>query len=329
MASGKPLWKEDWEKVREHYVRWWAHVGPVLVFSGLPLLQPTRGDADFPEPAKNLEQRYTDPVWSARNERARLAQMVLPADTLPIARVDYGTVELAACFGAAPRFAESTVWYEPCRLEPEQYGRLLLTKAEKRYRVYRDVMLALVQASGGDFIVGAPNFTPNLDTLMELRGTQNLLFDLIERPEWVKEKLAEINESFFRAFDDYYPHILADGGTAFMSFCIWGPGKTSQVQCDFAAMISPAMFREFVVPSLQAQCAWLDHSLFHGSFAVSLGRPGRDLPLGRTAGDPGVGRVAVGAGGGAVAGGGSEVGFYLQANAGCGEVSAVVGNDAG
>lgn len=35
------------------------------------------------------------------------------------------------------------------------------------------------------------------------------------------------------------------------------------MQCDFAAMISPSMFAEFVVPALRRQCRWLDHSLFH------------------------------------------------------------------
>jgi len=28
-------------------------------------------------------------------------------------------------------------------------------------------------------------------------------------------------------------------------------------------MISPGMFKEFVLPPLQRQCAWLDHSMFH------------------------------------------------------------------
>jgi hypothetical protein len=35
------------------------------------------------------------------------------------------------------------------------------------------------------------------------------------------------------------------------------------VQCDAAAMISPAMFQRFVVPALSEQCEWLDYSLFH------------------------------------------------------------------
>ena len=44
---------------------------------------------------------------------------------------------------------------------------------------------------------------------------------------------------------------------------IWGPDKTAKVQCDAAAMISPAMLAEFVVPALTEQCEWLDYSMFH------------------------------------------------------------------
>ncbi|MCL2699986.1 MAG: hypothetical protein FWE68_06705, partial [Defluviitaleaceae bacterium] len=34
-------------------------------------------------------------------------------------------------------------------------------------------------------------------------------------------------------------------------------------QCDFAYMISPAMFGEFVMPSMEAHCAHLGHTTYH------------------------------------------------------------------
>ena len=71
--------------------------------------------------------------------------------------------------------------------------------------------------------------------------------DLVERPTWVEERLAEINAAFFAAFDLLYAKVRdADGGNAFSAFRIWGPGKTAKVQCDFSCMISPRMFRQFV-----------------------------------------------------------------------------------
>jgi hypothetical protein len=34
-------------------------------------------------------------------------------------------------------------------------------------------------------------------------------------------------------------------------------------QCDFAIMLSPAMFDRFVLPNLQAQTEYFDHSCYH------------------------------------------------------------------
>ena len=35
------------------------------------------------------------------------------------------------------------------------------------------------------------------------------------------------------------------------------------MQCDFAHMISPEMFEEFVLPSIKEQCQYLDYSIYH------------------------------------------------------------------
>lgn len=41
------------------------------------------------------------------------------------------------------------------------------------------------------------------------------------------------------------------------------PGRVAKLQCDFSAMISPDMFKEFVLPYLKKQCDYLDYSLCH------------------------------------------------------------------
>lgn len=130
------------------------------------------------------------------------------------------------------------------------------------------VHLALIEAglkhAGGNYLVGMPDLIENIDTLAQLRGPGALLFDLIEKPAWVHQHLAELNEIYFEAFSRIYSLIKDDtGGNAFAAFQIWGPGKTAKIQCDFSAMISPTMFRTFVQPYLEQQCQWLDFSLYH------------------------------------------------------------------
>lgn len=266
MHYEKPNWIDDWESVSRHYCKWWKREGPVLRIDFLTPVYEMRADAPKPPEPVDSHQRHTDPDWFAANQRFLLSRKRYLADNLPFAVTDYGTVQLAACFGAEPVFDEKhdTIWYKDWICDIEDCPEFILKKTEPWWLTYRKVMERVYEASKGDYIVGMPAFGSNLDVLAELRGAQNLLYDLIDEPDWVKEKLEEINRAFFVAFDDYYADIqLADGSSAYTFFDIWGPGKVSQVQCDFAAMISPAMFEEFVIPPLQRQCAWLDHSLFH------------------------------------------------------------------
>jgi hypothetical protein len=260
----KPRWKDNWENTQEHYRQWWRREGPVLRITGLPPLAQPRDKIPLPPMPTNPRECHTEPNWFALSQRHSLSRSRFPADNLPIAHTEYGCVQLATCFGSEPEFDKHTVWYNECISDPDDCPALVLTKQEPWWQAYKRIMLQVLKISKGDYLVGMPAFGSNLDVLAELRGTQVLLYDLIDRPDWVKEKLEEINQSFFVAFDDYYEHIrLIDGSSAYTYFHIWGPGKVSQVQCDFAAMISPDMFAEFVVPPLQRQCEWLDLSLFH------------------------------------------------------------------
>jgi len=87
---------------------------------------------------------------------------------------------------------------------------------------------------------------------------------MIERPDWVKARIAEVNRAYFEVFNRLYERIRSqDGRSMFGWFRTWAPGKVAKVQCDGCSMFSPSMFREFVVPALTEQCAWLDYSLFH------------------------------------------------------------------
>lgn len=128
----------------------------------------------------------------------------------------------------------------------------------------RDFLAGSVACADGAYLVPMPDLVENIDVLAALRDNQVLMMDMVMRPDWVLGKLDEINQVYFQAFDALYDIIKQpDGSNAFCAFSIWGPGKTAKVQCDAAAMFSPAMFEQFVVPTLTVQCEWLDYSMFH------------------------------------------------------------------
>lgn len=92
------------------------------------------------------------------------------------------------------------------------------------------IIEAGLHRSKGRYLVGMPDLIENMNTLAALRDSQLLLFDLIERPDWVHNRLNEINQAFFQAFSLIFEKIKdEDGGNAFSAFCIWGPGKTAKI----------------------------------------------------------------------------------------------------
>ncbi len=258
-------WKTNWPETRQHLLDWWDHKGFVLSHwgTGMDTGGSLYGIDAVEEPASPV-QRHTDVEWIGRNEVYRLSRNWQGADFLPIAYPDYGTVSLATFMGVEPRFEDEYILYHPTGLSPENNRTLTLDRDGKSYRTIRNAALNLRDRSEGRYFVSYPAFMPGLDVLAELRGTQELLMDLILNPEWVKEKQAEINTCFFDCYNEFYNELKgSDGGSMNGWFMIWGPGKTSLAQCDFCAMISPDMFEEFEAPYLREHCDTLDNTLFH------------------------------------------------------------------
>lgn len=256
-------WKPDWPQAREQWARFWRREGLAIA------IHPRRGrpiEPLAPPPAPtSLEQRWLDPAYRATRTEYEMATHASLAEGLPIFDTNIGPGSLGLLLGAEGRLDEGTVWYYPCIADPDSHGPLRFV-AEGNVWFARHMALietGLARAAGR-YLVGIPDLIEGLDTLAALRGDMQLLYDLKERPGWVKERLAEINVAYFQVFDLMYDRVrTVEGGNVFTAFRIWGPGKTAKLQCDFSANISPTMFREFVSPYLAEQCAWLDYSLYH------------------------------------------------------------------
>lgn len=263
-------WKSNWPETQQHFVDWWQRRGLVLGGPPLPAAQPRAQEISgltIPGPASSIADGFIDAQARALRSHAALASQDFPADILPIAGTDIGPGSLALLLGSEPGFAPDTVWFEPCMaddLEPEKRPPLRFDPENRWWQIHEATIRACAGLGQGRYMVGCPDLIENIDTLASLRGSQPLLVDMVERPEWVSARLAEINQVWFAAYGRIYDLIhLSDGSSVFGAFSLWGPGKTAKVQCDASAMFSPAMFERFVVPALAEQCAWLDHSMFH------------------------------------------------------------------
>lgn len=263
------MWKDNWEETKRRFDDWWDRKGLLIgEWGGIPSENGEMHEdvAEPPAPA-SAKLAYTEAEARALRNHYSLSRLKFPADILPIAETHIGPGSLALFCGCEPGFSKETVWYEPCIMDcenPEKLPPLRFDPENKWWKLTERTLRKSVELGRGKYMVGCPDLIENIDILSSLRDPQTLMMDMIERPEWVEEKVREINQVFFEAYNRVYDIIkLEDGSFAFGAFRLWGRGKTAKVQCDASAMFSPEMFNRFVVPCLTEQCEWLDNSLYH------------------------------------------------------------------
>ncbi|HWP40233.1 MAG TPA: hypothetical protein VNL70_04860 [Tepidisphaeraceae bacterium] len=266
------LWKSNWPQTRVHFEDWWRGRGLVLGSWG-PGLPTARVHADVAEPPAppSIAQRHTDADYIARHTRYKMSRRAWPADILPAAWPHIGTLPLAGYLGATPEYAPNNVWYRPCISDLQTHPPLRFDPDHPQVRQLETIVRETVKLAAGNYFVGMPALLGGIDVLAELRGTADLLMDMLDAPELVHRRLREIQDAYVQAFDRMYDIVkLDDGSMCYGYFMLWGHGKTGLCQCDTAAMFSPQMFAEFVVPYLREQCAYLDWSMFHVDGAQAL-----------------------------------------------------------
>jgi len=195
-------WKQNWPETQTGFTRWWNREG-MLIYLTANSPAPRTPELE-PERPADITTAWLDPVY--RRERAEhdLSRTHFLAEAFPIFDTQIGPGSLSTFLGARPEFAVDTVWYWPCIMDPERYGPIRFSTENNPWL---DAHLALVDEgikhANGRYLVSIPDMIENLDTLASLRGDSLLMFDLIERPAWVMEKIAEINQAYF-AFHGTY-----------------------------------------------------------------------------------------------------------------------------
>lgn len=241
---------------------WWRRDN-----KGLPLinLKANRDQAKWTiQGPKNTEMYYLDAEYKIEGTRQWIRNVRFLGDSYASVSADIGPGSVALYLGGEPRFAWDTVWFKPCFAGLEKMPLLRFDPENKWWVKHLEIIQTLRKAAGDDFIVNIPDLLENLDIYAALRGPENTLYDIMDDPEMVEEAVAQIDDSYFKYYDVMYD-IVKDKNdiSSFTVFNILGKGRVAKICCDFSAMISPAQFRRFVLPSLKKQVKYLDHSLYH------------------------------------------------------------------
>ena len=254
-------WKSNLEDTKKRYVNWWNHKGIILnMWEHFQEGVTPHADVPAPPPYRDLNQRWFDPEWRADYLDWYVAHSSLMADMLPVANTQLGPGSLAAILGGVFEGGEDTIWIHP---NPDYTDDITFNPNHPNFLLHKNLLKACKAKAQGHYYVGMPDLMEGLDVLAAIKGTDKVLLDTVMQPEVLERQMQQINDIYFRVFDELYDIIREGDEMAFCYFSSWAPGKMSKLQSDISTMISVDDYRRFVQPFIREQCQKIDYTLYH------------------------------------------------------------------
>jgi len=255
------MWKQNLEETKKHYIDWWNHKG-IVVNMWEHFQNGVKPHADVPMPPepKSLDQRWFDPEWRAEYLDWYVAHSSLKADMLPVANTQLGPGSLAAILGGVFEGGEDTIWIHP---DPNYTDDIKFDPQHPNWLLHKKLLRACKEKAAGNYYVGMPDLMEGMDVLAAMKGTDKVLLDTVMQPDVLERQMQQINDIYFKVFDELYDIIREGDEMAFCYFSSWAPGKMAKLQSDISTMISVEDYRRFVQPFIRQQCQKIDYTLYH------------------------------------------------------------------
>lgn len=250
------LYKPDWEETKARYEAWWR--GEVLDRVCIAVSAPKKEPRAVLPPRDN-RSRWLDANWRIEAWEASLEATYFGGEAFPCPTILIGS---PAFYGCELVFQETTIWAKKY-IDWERGDSVQFKPDSEHWLAVSSMLEKIVERAKGRFFVGIPTIGSPTDTLSSLRTAGELCLDIILRPQRLRAVLSQLQTDWFRIYNHF--HRLTSrhqsGSSAWLS--VWSPGTYYPLQCDFSCMISAKQFEEFVLPEIEAQSTWLDHSLYH------------------------------------------------------------------
>ena len=218
-----------------------------------------------PEPATD-EELWTDVDYVIEAAESMLARTAYFGDALPVYNPWLGPDQFAGWLGAdlvlKPR--EFTSWVVPFVEDWNDYPQWRIDPDNQWWKLYLEIVRRSIDAGQGKWITAYPDLHSGIDALSALRGPENLIMDMMTRPDGVKRAMDQMTDLFKWVVDEVSGIVLPAGqGTSNWTMG-WSEKRFVCIgQNDFTCMISPQMFDEFCWHDNEQTCNHVDYSLYH------------------------------------------------------------------
>ena len=260
------VYKEDWNETQKRYQAWGN--GEYFGRCALWVTAPRGNPPDNPPPQTpgSAIERWTNLDYLSALNEYNHSRIFYGAEAFPIWSPGYpGSSSIATFLGCPLHLDYQTGWHEPILIDDDwDVRKLKIDKQNRWWQFTLELLKSSTVEAAGKSIPSIGAFGGCGDTLAALRGTERLLYDVVDCPEKVHEADEYLMEMWFEVYDTFYDLVrdTSDAGSTAW-FPLWAPGKFYPTQNDFSYMISPKMFRELFLSVIQRQTEFLNYSVYH------------------------------------------------------------------
>jgi len=186
------LYKPDWEAAKERLLAWWE--GELINRCVVSVTAAKNNPPDDPRPLlpEKTEDRWLDLDYISRRNEYHMRRTFYGGESLPVWNAGYpGWDMLQTYLGTPIKLDEHTGWHSPMiaggKLTDYDYNKFKIAPDNKWWLFSQKVHKLSKEQSRGKCFPGLHDLGYSGDILAAMRGTENLLLDLIECPEYVAE----------------------------------------------------------------------------------------------------------------------------------------------
>lgn len=186
-------------------------------------------------------------------------------ESIPAYWMSFGADEVGAfCGGGELHFNESspdTNWSTPFVDDWDKHLPLHLDEGNRLWLRMQEFYRKTVARTAGKMLLCHLDMHTNMDLLSAVRGPENLCMDCIEQPEAIDRAMTSARE----VFKAIWRRISEIGRMDELGYVngVYSMEGAAIVSCDFCCMISPEMFRRWVLPAYEEEAAIAKHVFHH------------------------------------------------------------------
>ena len=252
------LYTDHWDDLKQRMTGYWEREAMDRCCAAIMVKKPDY--QDFGE-----HNFYFDVETADRMHRERFANYHYFGESLPCLFPYFGTAGIAEYTGCKPNRVPRTTWFDHWMADADEPDASQITfKCPEAFEAQKDAIAKLIALSKGDYLVSVTDNCGLMDALAEIRGTDNLMMDMLTDPEFVEEGIRNLLPIYKKTQEELFDLVKENNDGSVLSWMhLWAPKRMAQMQCDLSVMISPEMFNRFVMPELEELCDFLDYPVYH------------------------------------------------------------------